>query len=338
MRALIRTSILVMLSLALASPAGAAPRGDRPTKVDLQRRADRAAARYDRAVATLGRLSDDVARLERRLGDVEARIEPLRATVTRRVVAVYTTDRGMAALSGFTDGGDLVESARGAKLASDTSARDYAAIRALADASAELARRRDELATRRAEQQRVTDDLQGERRNVELALSFMAKQEQRDRALQSRVIQRASRGEAERAPFDPSSEPIPVVTDFTCPIRGPLTFTDTWGAPRSGGRSHEGTDLMNPYGTPNVAVVSGDFETHHSGLGGLSIYLHGDDGHTYYYAHLSQIVGPDRRVGQGEIIGRTGSSGDATTPHTHFEFHPNGGRAVNSYPLLRAHC
>ena len=95
---------------------------------------------------------------------------------------------------------------------------------------------------------------------------------------------------------------------------------------------------MNPYGTPNVAVVSGGFETHHSGLGGLSIYFHGDDGNTYYYAHLSGVVGPDRRVAQGEVIGLTGSSGDATIPHTHFEFHPGGGPAVNSYPLLRAHC
>jgi murein DD-endopeptidase MepM/ murein hydrolase activator NlpD len=218
-------------------------------------------------------------------------------------------------------------------LASMLSAGDNAAIRVIADASAELSRRRDELEARRAEQQRLSDDLRAERKNVELALSFMAK---RDNALQSRLIARTSRDE--RTPYETTPGPIPVVTDFTCPIQGPLAFTDTWGAPRPGGRRHEGTDLMNPYGTTNVAVVSGTFETHHSGLGGLSIYLHGDDGHTYYYAHLSQIVGPDRRVAQGEIIGRTGSSGDATTPHTHFEFHPNGGRAVNSYPLLRGHC
>jgi peptidoglycan LD-endopeptidase LytH len=344
MRALVRALIVALLCVALATPAGAARRGDRPTRDELQRRADQAAVRYDRSVAALGMLANDMVRLERRIGDAEARMAPLRGAVTRRAVAVYTTDRAMATFSGLTDGDDLVDSARAAKIASMLSAGDNAAIRAIADASTELARRRDELESRRAEQQRLTDDLRAERKNVELALSFMAK---RDNALRSRIIPRSSRGERtpyeawrldQAPPTQTFSGPIPVVTDITCPIRGPLTFTDTWGAPRSGGRRHEGTDLMNPYGTQNVAVVSGTFETHHSGLGGLSIYLHGDDGHTYYYAHLSQIVGPDRRVAQGELVARTGSSGDATTPHTHFEFHPNGGRAVNSYPLLRAHC
>ena len=181
--------------------------------------------------------------------------------------------------------------------------------------------------------------MQTERRNVELALTTMLRREQGEQALQSRLILRAGRSDPGTT-FDPPLPPgpIPVVTDFVCPIRGPLTFTDTWGAPRPGGRRHEGTDLMNLYGTPNVAVVSGEFETHHSGLGGLSIYLHGDDGNTYYYAHLSQVVGSDRRVARGEVIGLTGSSGDAVTPHTHFEFHPGGGPAVDSYPLLRAHC
>jgi murein DD-endopeptidase MepM/ murein hydrolase activator NlpD len=335
MRTLLRAVIVAALCLALASPAGASRRSDPPTSRDLQRRADAAAARYDRAMAQVGKLGDDIAALEHKIGEAESKMGPVRAAVTRRAVAVYTSDRGLDAFAGFADGGDIVESARGAKLASGISGRDYAVLKTMGAAAAELARRRDRLADRRAEEQRATDDLQTERHNVEQALAFMVK---REAGLQSHLIPRASRGE--RVPLDagPSSGPIPTVADFVCPIRGPLTFTDTWGAPRGGGRRHEGTDLMNAYGTPNVAVVSGDFETHHSGLGGLSIYLHGDDGNTYYYAHLSQIVGPDRRVAQGEVIALTGSSGDATTPHTHFEFHPAGGPAVNSYPLVRGHC
>ena len=329
MRGVLRLLATTAACLALATPAGAARRGDPPTARDLQRRADSAAARFDRAQAQLARLSNDIDRLEGRISAAERRLEPLKAAVTRRAVAVYTSDRGINALAGFLDGLDWVESGRGAKLASGASARDYAAIRAVAEVSRELTRRRDELAARRADQQQVADDLAGERRDVELALSFMTRREQQEQALESRLIlPRASR----------SDGPIPVVTDFVCPVKGPLTFTDTWGAPRAGGRFHEGTDIMNAEGTPNVAVVSGQFETHHSGLGGLSIYLHGDDGNTYYYAHLSQIVGPDRRVARGEVIALTGHTGDATTPHTHFEFHPGGGPAVDSYPLVRAHC
>jgi murein DD-endopeptidase MepM/ murein hydrolase activator NlpD len=336
MRALLRTLIVFALCLVLAGPAGAAKRGDPPSSRDLQRRADSAAVRYDRALATLGRLADDIARLERKIGEGETKLGPLRASVTRRAVALYSGDRVLDSFAGFANGTDLVESARGAKLASGASARDYAAIKAIADATTEVAKRRDELAGRRAEQQRATDDLKAEKQNVELALAHMVS---RERALQSRLVARASR--AERAPLPRGAEasgPIPVVTDFVCPIRGPMTFTDSWGAPRSGGRSHAGTDIMNPHGTENVAVVSGSFETHHSGAGGLAIYLHGDDGHTYYYAHLSRIVGPDRRVARGEVVALTGSTGNARAPHTHFEFHPNGGRAVNPYPLVRAHC
>lgn len=317
-----------MLCLAVSSPAGAA-RGDRPTRSDLQRRADGAAVRYDRAVAQLSRLADEIGRLQRRIGDAESTMAPLRASITRRAVAVYTSDSGLDAVSGFANGEDLVESARAAKLASGASAGEYAAIRAIAAVSVEMARRRDELNGRLVAQQRLTDELRTERKNVEMALGVMS---QRDRALQSRLIPRSSR--AERAPHGP----VPAVTNFVCPLRGPMTFTDSWGAPRPGGRGHEGTDLMSPHGTENVAVVSGTFKRHHSGAGGLSIYLYGDDGHTYYYAHLSQVVGPDRRVAQGELIGLTGATGNAGTPHTHFEFHPNGGRAVNPYGLIKAHC
>jgi murein DD-endopeptidase MepM/ murein hydrolase activator NlpD len=335
MRALLRTFTVVVLCLGLASPAGAAGRGDQGTRRELQRRADAAAARFERAEVALERLSDDIARLERRISDGEAEMAPLRAKVTRRAVVLYTSDRALDAFSGLSTGDDLIGSARGAKLASGASARDYAAIRKIDTVARELARRRDQVAARRADQERAAGELAGEKKNIGLALAQMA---QRERALQSRLIPRASRSERTPLAADPPAGPIPVVTDFICPIRGPLTFTDSWGAPRSGGRRHAGADLMNPHGTPNVAVVSGSFETRHSGAGGLTIYLHGDDGHTYYYAHLSKIVGPDRRVARGEVVALTGATGNARAPHTHFEFHPNGGTAVNPYPLVKAHC
>ena len=99
--------------------------------------------------------------------------------------------------------------------------------------------------------------------------------------------------------------------------------------------------MMAAHGTPNVAVVSGTFKTHHSRLGGLSIYLKGDDGHTYYYAHLSSISVTDgQRVKAGDVIGAVGNTGNAITtpPHLHWQVHPGGGAPVNPYPLAMALC
>ena len=169
---------------------------------------------------------------------------------------------------------------------------------------------------------------------MELALAFMARREQ---ALQSRLIARASRGE--RAPSRGAVGADPGRHRLHLPRPGPDDLHQlAGGRPGRAAAATQGTDIMNAHGTPNVAVVSGIVRDPPLRRRRAAIYLHGDDGHTYYYAHLSQIVGPDRRVAQGEVIGRTGSTGNATTPHTHFEFHPNGGRAVNSYALLRAHC
>jgi peptidoglycan LD-endopeptidase LytH len=123
----------------------------------------------------------------------------------------------------------------------------------------------------------------------------------------------------------------------TCPVAGPVTFVDTWGAARSGGRRHKGVDMMSPRGTPVVAPVPGRVEHRGNSLGGLSYHLSGDDGHYYYGTHLS-AYGQGGRVGVGTVIGYVGATGNATTPHLHFEVHPHGGGAANPYPYVRAVC
>ena len=70
---------------------------------------------------------------------------------------------------------------------------------------------------------------------------------------------------------DPAPAPAPVVTSgsgWLCPVAGPNAFGDTWGAPRPGGRKHEGVDMMSPAVTPLVAVVAGDATTRTNVLGG----------------------------------------------------------------------
>jgi len=142
----------------------------------------------------------------------------------------------------------------------------------------------------------------------------------------------------------PTAAP-PVVTDGkTCPVNAATSFTDSWGSPRSGGRSHKGVDLMAARGAPLVAIESGTVtRTSDSSLGGISIYLTGASGNRYYYAHLDSladgIVG-GTSVSVGDLVGLNGSSGNASyaAPHLHFQYAPPGGDWVNPYPLVKALC
>jgi murein DD-endopeptidase MepM/ murein hydrolase activator NlpD len=126
-----------------------------------------------------------------------------------------------------------------------------------------------------------------------------------------------------------------------CPVQGPVELTDSWGAVLSGGRPHQGVDMMADYGTPTVAPVSGTVEHKENGLGGNTWWLYGDDGNSYYGAHLSayENVGVGW-VAAGTVIGYVGDSGNAAggSPHLHFEFHPGGGDAVDPYPLVSSVC
>lgn len=122
-----------------------------------------------------------------------------------------------------------------------------------------------------------------------------------------------------------------------CPVPN-ASFTDTWGAPRGGGRSHKGTDLLAPYGSPVYAVADGRVRDAYSSNGGISLYLDADNGETYFYAHNSANVVKSGRVQAGQLIARVGSTGNAGgTNHVHFE-REVGGRSVNPYAFLRRLC
>lgn len=133
-----------------------------------------------------------------------------------------------------------------------------------------------------------------------------------------------------------------------------VRFSDTWGASRSGGRSHTGTDIMSPKGTWVVAVDDGIVERlDWNRLSGWNIMIRHADGWTSHYLHLNNDTsGTDDGEGgeetafvegldvgsfvkAGDVIGFVGDSGNAehTGSHTHFELHVDG-KKVDPYPFL----
>jgi peptidoglycan hydrolase-like protein with peptidoglycan-binding domain len=127
------------------------------------------------------------------------------------------------------------------------------------------------------------------------------------------------------------------------PVQGTCHFGDTWHAPRGGGRVHEGVDIIAPEGRYIYAVTAGTishvYQDRPGSLTGNGVRLLLPDGTYYFYAHLQAVadgITVGTKVHSGQIIGYNGSTGNAGIPHLHFEVHPQGGAAVNPYPLVKA--
>jgi murein DD-endopeptidase MepM/ murein hydrolase activator NlpD len=125
-----------------------------------------------------------------------------------------------------------------------------------------------------------------------------------------------------------------------CPVSGHHTIVHNWLAPRPGGRRHLGNDVFADRGTNVIANVGGALRHVSGATAGRAYYLAGDDGTTYYGAHLDHYVASAGRVEAGQVIGGVGSTGNAAglSPHLHFEVHPGGGKAVDSWAYLQRVC
>jgi murein DD-endopeptidase MepM/ murein hydrolase activator NlpD len=140
-----------------------------------------------------------------------------------------------------------------------------------------------------------------------------------------------------------------------CPVGQPRGYGDGFGAPRYAGgyHLHKGVDIVAPQGTPIYAPFDGHAYTSANGLGGSVVFVVGSVG-TAYNAHLSAYSDNSNSfVSAGDVIGYVGNTGSSTTPHDHFEFHPNSmpgswppssygysliEDAINPYPLLLQAC
>ncbi|MFE1440207.1 peptidoglycan-binding protein [Streptomyces sp. NPDC058739] len=81
------------------------------------------------------------------------------------------------------------------------------------------------------------------------------------------------------------------------------------------------SDIAVEIGTPAYAITGGTARLN-GGLNdscGLGVAIDGDDGVRYQYCHLdSRAVSDGARVTAGQLIARTGNTGNSTGPHLHF--------------------
>ena len=160
------------------------------------------------------------------------------------------------------------------------------------------------------------------------------------------------------APASPAGALDPEHRRMAYPVAGFSSYSDTFGAPRSGGRTHEGTDVFGNKLQPLLATVDGRVSWMRlggTGNGGNMISIEDEDGWEYWYLHLNNdspgtddglappelVFPPGIEVGVkvqvGQTIGYLGDSGNAegTAPHLHFEIHRPDHSVVNSWASLR---
>ena len=145
---------------------------------------------------------------------------------------------------------------------------------------------------------------------------------------------------SERLAFQAELSTRPKALSLQNPVvgAGENSFTDTWGAARSEGRRHEGTDIFADQGTYIVSPVDGIVSRIGFGeRGGNFVFISGPGNERYYFAHIDEV---DFALNEGQIveanktiIGTVGNTGNAETtpPHLHLGIYGFGG-ATNPYP------
>ncbi|MFF8828676.1 peptidoglycan DD-metalloendopeptidase family protein [Streptomyces sp. NPDC015131] len=134
--------------------------------------------------------------------------------------------------------------------------------------------------------------------------------------------------------------PRPRTAGFSAPVdAGPSTAYRKAGSSWASGY-HTGVDFAVPTGTSVKAVASGRVVS--AGWGGsygYQVVIRHEDGKYSQYAHLSALtVREGQRVTGGQRIARSGSTGNSTGPHLHFEVRtgPGYGSDIDPLAYLRA--
>ncbi|HUP69773.1 MAG TPA: peptidoglycan DD-metalloendopeptidase family protein [Acidimicrobiales bacterium] len=349
-RAVVLVAALVVgVTAPFSHAAEGAEKGPSAAELDrVQEKANRAAAGLGRAESSLAQAEDGIAELESKATQTRARLSSLEGQVRQMAIRQYLRS---GAPESWMGEGDLTNRVRGQALLRSVTQQQADAIDGYRATRAELDENKEALGEQLAARRKAVAELRKERSRISAELARLTAAQ---KAYQARVAaeKAAAAKAAARSRSARTAAPAAVNKtvadagrvlgsgDWICPVQGARAFSNDWGQPRSGGRRHQGNDIFASRGTPVVASVAGTVKGHSSSLGGISYYLTGVDGNTYFGTHLDRLSGASGKVGAGTVVGYVGSSGnaDASSPHLHFEIHPGGGAAVNPYPTVSRYC
>jgi len=296
----------------------------------IQAELDAATAAWNEATNALETTKLQVLLTRNRISSLEQRVDRIEARLARRAVIAFTTGPAstidlLLSSASFTEFSDRLEFL--GSMAQD----DVDLVLEQEVAQEELRRERADLLELEAEQTKQAGRLGAAQARIDAEFDRM----------NARVNELLAKYREELAASKElailGQTPNPSGSLQVCPVAGPNSFVDSFGWPRVG-HTHQGIDLISPFGTPVVAAHPGSVSHSSSSSGGLQAYVHGSQGYSFY-AHLSSYSGATGSVGAGTVIGYVGSTGNAGgTNHLHFEWHPGGGAAVNPYQMLLAVC
>lgn len=298
--------------------------------------------------AQLADLNYRIDRMEGRIDEDEENIADLRTEAQNLVVNAYINS-GSSTLESALDASNIQDILTAQHIIGRAQDKGIATLDRLDAITRDLVRQsslleedRQEIAALEQQQAEIVTNLDelavaAEALYVEAKKEYQAEVRAWEEAERARKI-----AEAARQSGAAGGLPAGTIPDFICPVAGPVSFTNDWGNPRSGGRTHKGTDMFAKKGTPVVAVVDGTLRFSDGGLGGIAIWVKGN-GASFYYAHLDSRasgLSPGSFVTRGTVIGYVGNTGNAYggADHLHFQLHPGHGSAVNPYPTLAAAC
>jgi murein DD-endopeptidase MepM/ murein hydrolase activator NlpD len=300
-----------------------------------QARLNEAVVVLNQAESDLAQTLDEIDATQNAIVGLQDRVDRIQARLQKRAVIAFqngpvSTIDLLLSSSSFTEFSDRLEFLGSmAQSDSDLVTEQEVATEQLArereDLQALSEREREKTAELAAAQQRANQTVASLASEVD---TWEAKYREELAAQQAVASVVASGGQT----------PIAGAAIAVCPVAGPNSFVDSFGWPRVG-HTHQGIDLISPFGTPVVAAHSGAVTRSSSTDGGLQAYVRMASGTYTFYAHLSSYSSASGSVSAGTVIGYVGSTGNAgSVNHLHFEYHPGGGAAVNPYQLLVAVC